>query len=407
LAAADGEREITALTREELYERVWSEAMATLAPQLGLSDVGLKKICNRMRVPTPYRGYWARKEASQSPKRTPLPKLPASAPSSMLKVQFGRLPKAGSKATEPRGPVADQVRYEAIDEHRILVPEMLGDPHSLVASSVRLLRKAKAKNDHLLIVEEKKCLAVTVTLGTVDRAMCVFDALLKALESRDYVVNLSEVEGVSSTIVLVGDERVRIAIDERVDRVERKPDPHDAKTRPWYHSPVFDYVPTGRLALRIVDDYLGVRRTWGDGAKQRVETCLNDFIVGIVAAAEALRTQRLEREARQRAWEEDARRQQVAEDRKLLESARIRALDQDLTDWRTSRSVREYVHAMRVAAERTSVGEPGSSLSRYLDWAERYADRLDPAAQVPTVPEDPQARQSYSYFNESKRRELW
>jgi hypothetical protein len=49
------------LTREELYEQVWSEPMRTLAPKYGLSDVGLAKICRKQRVPRPGRGYWRKK----------------------------------------------------------------------------------------------------------------------------------------------------------------------------------------------------------------------------------------------------------------------------------------------------------------------------------------------------------
>lgn len=48
---------VTRLTRQQLYERVWSEPVWTLAPTLGLSDVGLKEMCNRMHIPTPPRGY--------------------------------------------------------------------------------------------------------------------------------------------------------------------------------------------------------------------------------------------------------------------------------------------------------------------------------------------------------------
>jgi hypothetical protein len=48
---------VVALTREELFERVWSKAMRNLAPELGVSDVGLKKICKRFNIPTPPLGY--------------------------------------------------------------------------------------------------------------------------------------------------------------------------------------------------------------------------------------------------------------------------------------------------------------------------------------------------------------
>lgn len=46
--------------RKELYEAIWSTPASTLAKKLGLSDVGLAKICKRFDIPRPGRGYWAK-----------------------------------------------------------------------------------------------------------------------------------------------------------------------------------------------------------------------------------------------------------------------------------------------------------------------------------------------------------
>lgn len=50
------------LTRKDMYDKVWSQAMRKLAPDWGLSDVGLKKLCKRFEIPTPPVGYWAKLE---------------------------------------------------------------------------------------------------------------------------------------------------------------------------------------------------------------------------------------------------------------------------------------------------------------------------------------------------------
>ena len=63
------------LTREELYEKVWTTPMQKLAAEFGYSDRGLAKLCGRHQVPVPPRGYWARLQAGQSGKRTPLPSV--------------------------------------------------------------------------------------------------------------------------------------------------------------------------------------------------------------------------------------------------------------------------------------------------------------------------------------------
>lgn len=57
------------LTREELYERVWSTPMERLAAEFGCSGRGFAKLCRRDQIPVPARGYWARLQAGRSGKR--------------------------------------------------------------------------------------------------------------------------------------------------------------------------------------------------------------------------------------------------------------------------------------------------------------------------------------------------
>jgi hypothetical protein len=57
------------LTRRDLYDLVWSKPMRDLAAELGISDVGLAKVCDRHRVPKPERGYWNKIQAGQKTKK--------------------------------------------------------------------------------------------------------------------------------------------------------------------------------------------------------------------------------------------------------------------------------------------------------------------------------------------------
>lgn len=403
-----GDMRETRVTREELYELVWSEPMHTLGPRFGMSDVGLKKICKRLRVPTPARGYWAQKAVGKAPRRSPLPKLPSSVPESQQSIVFGRQPRPSPKeVAQATGPVPDQERYEALPEHRIAVPEMLADPHRLVAASVQLLRQAKTDAQHRLIPRGKKCLAVTVTLGTADRAMLLYDALIKACEVRAWQITVSESERGSTTSVKIGEEKVGMTIEERVDRIERNPDPKEKRT---YWGKEFDYIPSGRLTIRLDVSYLGVRQSWSDGARRRVEDCLNQLMVGLVAAAEALKARRLEQEARHREYllAEERRRQQ--EKLRLEKAARIRALDASLSAWRKSAVVREYAAAMRKAAEAAGLLGQGTPMSIWLAWVDEYADYIDPTKPTPAIPEDPNPHQWPPYSTNSGSsdpRPLW
>ena len=53
------------VTREELHALVWQKPMIHLAEQFGISGNGLAKISDRLNVPYPPRGYWAKREAGK------------------------------------------------------------------------------------------------------------------------------------------------------------------------------------------------------------------------------------------------------------------------------------------------------------------------------------------------------
>ena len=62
--------------REEIYREIWSEPIQRVAKRYGLSDVGLAKVCRKLLIPRPGRGYWAKKAAGVTlPRQPPLPKL--------------------------------------------------------------------------------------------------------------------------------------------------------------------------------------------------------------------------------------------------------------------------------------------------------------------------------------------
>jgi hypothetical protein len=71
-----GTREMR-ISREGLYDRVWSAPVEQLARSWGVSGRGLAKACVRLQVPVPPRGYWARLSAGQRPRRPRLPALKA------------------------------------------------------------------------------------------------------------------------------------------------------------------------------------------------------------------------------------------------------------------------------------------------------------------------------------------
>src|SRR5258708_20333478 len=48
------------LTRQALFDLVWSQPMSKIAKNLGVSDVAVAKACRRAEIPVPGVGYWAK-----------------------------------------------------------------------------------------------------------------------------------------------------------------------------------------------------------------------------------------------------------------------------------------------------------------------------------------------------------
>src|SRR5687768_3496635 len=68
---------MAALSRQELYDLVWSQPRTALAARFGISDAALGKLCMKEGIPAPPRGYWAKLEAG---KGVPKPALPVRLP---------------------------------------------------------------------------------------------------------------------------------------------------------------------------------------------------------------------------------------------------------------------------------------------------------------------------------------
>ena len=114
------------LRREELYERVWKEPLVRVAKEFGLSDRGLAKVCVRMEIPLPGRGYWRQVETGRSMKRKPLPKLKKGR--SEVRIYPHSAPETAPTSSEedPR------VEFEKRKENRILVQPELSEPLPLI-----------------------------------------------------------------------------------------------------------------------------------------------------------------------------------------------------------------------------------------------------------------------------------
>lgn len=174
-----------AVLRSQLYAQVWQQSMVQLAKSYAISDVGLAKLCRKHDIPRPARGYWARKQAGQSPRQTPLPnpdedyEIPMRDPD----------PLAGSP-TGVNEELQKELQKGCNDDSPIVVAETMRGAHELVSQANQLLQGADKDDDGFIVMPEEAGLNLHVSKSTLRRALLILDAVLKAFEKRGYKVSV-------------------------------------------------------------------------------------------------------------------------------------------------------------------------------------------------------------------------
>lgn len=368
------------LTREELYQQVWSVPMRTLAQRFGLSDVGLAKTCKRMVVPVPGRGYWAMKAAGKRVKQIPLGALPPNSSSVQREVQFAPRISAEDKPALT-GPVAVQAEFEGRPENLIVVSDALRSPHPIVRKTMDSLKgSAKTEKDYVGNWREPH-LNVRVSRDLLPRALRIMDALVKAFHGRGWTIAFGSGDDRKCYVVVEG-QRIPFGIREKIKKVRNEPaKPIRSSTGEWYtpYHQDFRDEPSGRLSLVLRNRWgNSVDKSWDDGASWRVEDRLNEFVLGIVGRAEEDREWDRRRAEAERAQMEESQRRYEADRRREAEAAQERELDRQADSWQKSQHLGDYIAAVKNAATEAGGIEPGGALEQWLQWGEKYARRLDP-----------------------------
>jgi hypothetical protein len=384
------------LTRQQLYEQVWSMPMMHLAKTLHLSDVGLAKVCRKHLIPYPPRGYWAKKQHGKRVRQSPLPLCDDPELQSIR--FFKNAPKPDAPAVPVPEPEYDPDVVKVLEKVRTIekveVKTELRNPHSLVRSTKDGLRRATPDEHKLLFPrrdEDDAMLNVLVAQESIQRAMLYLDTLIKTFEKIGGCVEIKKERWQSETrIKILGESPMQLRLRERYKQKEK---PKQDRTGPW-HWHRMDYFPSGLFVLEGNPNW-----HWyvlcQDGKRSRVEDrileTISDWVAGIgkgrIArrqAEEARQVQEEKDRIRRQQEQELQRRRANLEQKQKLERERVESLLREANSWYQSKSLREYlVAAERQALDQHGKIEEGSELFRWLEWARQQADRLDPLTPTP------------------------
>lgn len=350
-------RHLDELNREELYDLVWSEAMATLAPKFGISDVALKKRCSKLGIPTPGRGYWAKVEAGQTPKRS---KLPADIPAR---------PKYKRK-TFPDSMVYFEVEGADYSSRK---------PHHVTVATRGKLRDQNPSYNGLYRTGFDAA-NLEVSKPSFQRALWLLDQLLKAVERLGLDVALKPGHH-QSVLVMHGREEAEIAIKEKLRRFDNPDYDPKAKYGPLDSREVYVYRPCGLLRVKVKFSYAS-EREWMDSSASPLDGQVDDIAETIklgleecVGRREASRLAEIRREEARRAeWERQKLREAEEQQRRDLEK-----LAQSLA---ASEQVRALADAVECSLKMDQVDVTAQPVAEWLEWVREHAERLDPVQRL-------------------------
>jgi hypothetical protein len=383
---------------------VWDEPIQKIANRYGISNVGLAKICKRYAIPMPGRGYWQKLKAGKKVQQILLKPFPRWKEGSDRVVLEYRTTTVENPLPVPTA-VTNQQIHEQDQSHTIVVASTLaaaGKLHPLVKRTQASI--TKRMNDHasLAMPQGESVLDIRVTSALVDRACLIMDALIKALDQRGYPVQSriprpvwhrhrgftavtswpSRVSGLM-TCVQVGDQDVLLMLREQQKQIKRPPVPPEDRRYSWDTGPVQQLIGSGRLVLSIPHHVGGWGQwaTWADTDRVKLETRLNDVVIGVVAAAEEFRAVVSRWQQEEHAERVAALRRAELERQKNIEIAKAKEIERQATAWSLARTIREYVTAARTKTDvdnSSTIAPEGMDEAAWLEWAQEYADRIDP-----------------------------
>ena len=333
-------------TRKELYDLAWSTPMTKLAKQFGLSDVGLRKICTKHRIPTPPLGYWAKLQFGKKVKQTPLPPTASNERDKVL--------VSVSAAREmPEAVVAAELKAQESLQAKIVVPDVLPTKlHRIAAATKRALKAATPNNEGFIATPDAPgTIPTLISRSSIARVTAIIDTIARTLENRGQQATDTD-KGVD---IIVDGERLSLSINETKDKTAHQPTKTELQAKAQWetnrikwptiynadrvHWRRWDYVPSGRLCVVLENPaacYWKPERLlgrWYDRKTARVEDYLSDIIVTMHSGAALVRINRLAAEEAERRRQEAADRLRRMQERKERIAKREAFIEQKAKDY--------------------------------------------------------------------------
>lgn len=281
------------LTRQELYDMVWTSSIRSLSKKFGISEFELRRICKNASIPLPANGYWSKIQYYKPVTRTELPEnktkeekiiiindVSVDDPSSAEYTQ--------KKITKELGGNSDQL---------LRVPDRLVNPDKLIVNTKNYHEAVKRYNWRTDGEPPKgdDRISIDVSEDSFPRALRLMDAVIKLLRFRNH----SFVTKYGNTKALIYGEEIEFRLRER-NKVSEVKDRWGGK----------QFEPTGEFIFIFGPNYH--MKEIKDG-KEPLENKLIKILLKFESIGKQEHEERIERDKRRKEQEE---RERIAKEKK-------------------------------------------------------------------------------------------
>src|ERR1035437_2561218 len=354
--------------REALYSEVWAEPVTAVAKRYGVSGNAIAKVCMKVKVPLPGRGYWAKKAHGYSVRQVALPTMK----------QVPVLWQPEPKPAQEKAPLDPELIDQRMTREEF-APCTADLKRSAPLEAARKAMHEKRREQHFnnsQLAFRSDALDLRVSNACLERAIHMVGVIMNIGPRIDASVETKKPEhpwDKTVTVFTHAGNEVAFCLREKLRMVKR---PASASSD---LGPSHSLEPTGVLAFEIFAPTGSTKRLWQDRPQSKIEEQIPEIVAALMKAS-ILNRRRVEEWRRQAllARQREIELQELAS-RISEEKERVNKLLTDAQNWKLAKTIREYLPELA----KSKSDDKTEATTEYLNWTKEQPDRVDPLTRSP------------------------
>lgn len=361
------------ITRDELYQMVWEKPMIRLAKEFGITGNGLAKICHRLDVPYPPRGYWAKKEAGKPvvtlklpPRRDGIPNAEDIFPTPPKTAPFAAAERAAATA-------ANLARDVVVsDSNNNLHPRI----RAWIADHKKRQKEREQENrGRRRDIGWASPLIPDLTERDLYRFRAT-SAIFHAVEKAGGKIDKESASG-KVTFLINGHQVECLIVEKMVQSLKQWEEQRKWTAFAEYCKSGLD--PSGFLRLSVTTYLQGRRPEWVETQKIKIGQLIPIFVGAVVAAGPILEEMKREREEQQKRYRDEEARRYEARRLREIDEKRWNKFREYAVNWDERQTLLTFLAEIEARLENEAEATVSDrTLAEWVEWAKAKTEALNP-----------------------------